>query len=197
MSAYGDVTRISTRSGITYADLGLADDDALASLVADLNEQASETIDLYCGRDFGLHEAVTEKHDGNGREKIRLDGFPVVSVTSVTLGGAALTEDTDYAILDDTGILERIDYGVWTTGKRNLTVVYTYGYNAAPGAIVGIVEDMVAGALTHAARNRTAKGASSMSMDGFSVAYSELSRLMVLAPEQMQTLDRYRPIGGA
>ena len=197
MSAYGDVTRTLTRSGITYADLGLADEAALASLVADLNEQASETIDLYCGRDFGLHEAVTEKHDGNGRERIRLDGYPIISVTSVTLGGTALTEDTDYAILDDAGILERIDYGTWTEGKRNLVVVYTYGYSAAPGAIVGIVEDMVAGALTHAARNRTAKGASSMSMDGFSVAYTELSRLMVLAPEQMQILDRYRVAGGA
>ena len=197
MSAYGDATRISTRSGITYADLGLADEAALASLVADLNEQASETIDLYCGRDFGLHEDVTEKHDGNGRERIRLDGYPIISVTSVTLGGTALTEDADYAILDDAGILERIDYGVWTVGKRNLVVVYSYGYSAAPGAIVGIVEDMVAGALTHAARNRATKGASSMSMDGYSVAYSELSRLMGLAPEQMQTLDRYRPIGGA
>ncbi len=46
MSAYGDVTRTLTRSGITYADLGLADEAALTSLAADLIEQASETVDL-------------------------------------------------------------------------------------------------------------------------------------------------------
>ena len=94
-------------------------------------------------------------------------------------------------------MLERIDGGVWSAGRRNLIIVYSYGYATTPPAIVGIVEDLVAGALTHAARNVATKGASSMSMDGYSVAYSELSRLMVLAPEQMQTLDRYRPIGGA
>jgi len=196
MSAYGDVTRTLTRSGITYADLGLADEAALASLVADLNEQASETIDLYCGRDFGLHEAVTEKHDGNGRERIRLRGWPVVSVASVAVGGGSLTEDLEYEV-DAAGILERVDGATWPVGRRNVSVTYSYGYATPPGAIAGVVEDLVAGALTHAARNRAVKGASSMSMDGYSVAYSELSRLMVLAPEQMQVLDRYRVIGGA
>lgn len=196
MSAYGDVTRTLTRSGITYADLGLESEAALASLVEDLIEQASDTIDTYCERDFALHEAVTERLDGNGRERIRLAGHPLVSVTSVTLGSTPL-DSASYEVRSGAGILERIDRGVWSAGRRNLTIVYTYGFTTPPAAITGIVEDLVAGALTHAARNRATKGASSMSMDGYSVAYSELSRLMVLAPEQMQALDRYRPIGGA
>ena len=196
MSAYGDVTRTLTRSGITYADLGLESEAALASLTDDLIEQASDTIDTYCERDFALHEAVTERLDGNGRERIRLAGHPLVSVTSVTLSNALL-DSASYEVRPGAGILERIDRGVWPAGRRNIAVVYTYGFTTPPAAITGIVEDLVAGALTHAARNRATKGASSMSMDGYSVAYSELSRLMVLAPEQMQTLDRYRPIGGA
>ena len=196
MSAYGDVTRTLTRSGITYADLGLESEAALASLTDDLIEQASDTIDTYCERDFALHEAVTERLDGNGRERIRLAGHPLVSVTSVTLG-STLLDSASYEVRPGAGILERIDRGVWPAGRRNIAVVYTYGFTTPPAAITGIVEDLVAGALTHAARNRATKGASSMSMDGYSVAYSELSRLMVLAPEQMQTLDRYRPIGGA
>jgi len=196
MSAYGDVTRTLTRSGITYADLGLESEAALASLTDDLIEQASDILDTYCERDFALHEAVTERLDGNGRERIRLAGHPLVSVTSVTLGSTPL-DSTSYEVRPGAGILERIDGGVWSAGRRNLTIVYSYGYATTPPAIVGIVEDLVAGALTHAARNVATKGASSMSMDGYSVAYSELSRLMVLAPEQMQTLDRYRPIGGA
>ena len=196
MSAYGDVTRTLTRSGITYADLGLESEAALASLVEDLIEQASDVVDTYCGRDFALHEAVTERLDGNGRERIRLAGHPLVSVTSVTLG-STLLDSASYEVRPGAGILERIDRGVWPAGRRNIAVVYTYGFTTPPAAITGIVEDLVAGALTHAARNRATKGASSMSMDGYSVAYSELSRLMVLAPEQMQALDRYRPIGGA
>ena len=196
MSAYGDVTRTLTRSGITYADLGLESEAALASLVEDLIEQASGIIDTYCERDFALHEAVTERLDGNGRERIRLAGHPLLSITSVTLG-STLLDSALYEVRPGAGILERIDGGVWSAGRRNLTIVYSYGYATTPPAITGIVEDLVAGALTHAARNRATKGASSMSMDGYSVAYSELSRLMVLAPEQMQTLDRYRPIGGA
>jgi hypothetical protein len=190
------VTRTLTRSGIPYADLGLESEAALASLVEDLIGQASDILDTYCERDFALHEAETERLDGNGRERIRLAGHPLLSVTSVTLG-STLLDSASYEVRPGAGILERIDGGVWSAGRRNLTIVYSYGFTTPPAAITGIVEDLVAGALTHAARNRATKGASSMSMDGYSVAYSELSRLMVLAPEQMQTLDRYRPIGGA
>lgn len=197
MSAYGDVTRTLTRSGITYADLGLESEAALASLVEDLIEQASGIVDQYCGRDFDHYADVSERHDGSGRRRLRLKGWPIIAVTSVEVGGTALTEGLEYETVPDPGILERIDGLVWPAGLRNVSVVYSHGYVSPPAAITGIVEDLVAGALTHAARNRATKGASSMSMDGYSVAYSELSRLMGLAPEQMQTLDRYRPIGGA
>ena len=197
MSAYGDVTRTLTRSGITYADLGLESEAALASLTNDLIEQASSIVDQHCGRDFALHKDVAERYDGSGRRRLRLKGWPIISVTSVAVGGTALTEGLEYEAVPDPGILERIDGLVWPAGLRNVSVVYSHGYVSPPGAIVSIVEDLVVGALTHAARNVATKGASSMSMDGYSVAYSELSRLIVLAPEQMQTLDRYRPIGGA
>lgn len=197
MTAYGDVARTLTRSGITYADLGLVDTAALVSLAADLNEQASETVDLYCGRDFMLHEDVAERYDGSGRLRLPLRGWPIISVASVAVGGVALAEGVNYEGLPGAGILERVDGAVWPVGLRNVSIVYSYGYTAAPGAITGIVEDLVIGALTHAARNRAVKGASSMSMDGYSVAYSELSRLMALAPEQVGTLDRYRAVGAA
>lgn len=197
MSAYGDVPRTLTRSGITYADLGLADEAALTSLAADLIEQASETVDLYCGRDFALHEDVAERYDGSGRRRLRLRGHPIVAVASVAVGGVSLTEDLEYEVDTGPGILERIDGATWPVGLRNVSIVYSYGYVVTPGAIAGVVEDLVIGALTHVARNRAAKGASSMSMDGYSVAYSELSRLMALAPEQVGTLDRYRAVGAA
>jgi len=197
MSAYGDPTRTLTRSGITYADLALVDDDALASLVEDLIGQASDIVDQYCGRDFANHVDTSERYDGTGRPRLRLKGWPILSVTSVEVGGAALTEGTEFEVVAGSGILERIDGAVWPAGLRNVSVVYSHGYVSPPGAIVSIVEDIVVGALTHAARNAAVKGASSMSMDGYSVAYSELSRLMGLVPEQMQILDRHRAAGAA
>jgi len=197
MGMYGDVAMIRTRSGITPEDLALADEAALAALIGHLAVQASDDVDTYCGRDFGLHEDVAERYDGTGRDRLMLRGRPIVSVASVEVDGVALTEGIEYEVLEGPGILERIDGTPWRRGRRNVVVTYSHGYTSPPGAIVSIVEDLVVGALTHAARNRATKGASSMSMDGYSVAYSELSRLMVLAPEQMQTLDRYRPIGGA
>ena len=195
MSAYGDVTRVLTRSGITYADLGLESEAALASLTEDLIEQTSSIVDQYCGRDFALHEDVAERYDGTGRDRLMLRGRPIVSVASVEVDGVALTDGIEYEVHEGPGILERIDGTPWRRGRRNVVVTYSHGYTSPPGAIVGVVEDLVAGALTHAARNHATKGASSMSMDGYSVAYSELSRLMVLAPEQMQILDRYRAAG--
>ncbi len=195
MSAYGDPARTLTRSGITYADLGLVDEASLASLVEDLIEQASDSVDLYCGRDFALHEGVAERYDGTGRDRLMLRGRPIVSVASVEVDGVTLADGDEYVVLEGPGILERVDGTPWRRGRRNVVVSYSHGYTTPPAAIAGIVEDLVAGALTHAARNHATKGASSMSMDGYSVAYSELSRLMVLAPEQMQILDRYRAAG--
>ena len=196
-TAYGDAGRIRTKAGIASADLGLADEAALASLIADLIEQASDVVDTYCGRDFALHEDVAERYDGTGRDRLMLRGRPVISVTSVEVDGVPLADGDEYVVLEGPGILERVDGTPWRRGRRNVVVSYSHGYATPPGAIVGVVEDLAAGALGHAARNHATKGASSMSMDGYSVAYSELSRLMVLAPEQTVILDRYRAAGGA
>ncbi len=196
MSAYGDTARTLTRSGITYADLGLVDEAALTSLAADLIEQASETVDLYCGRDFGLHEAVTERYNGNGRERIRLDGYPIISVASVTLGGTPL-DSASYEVRPGAGILERIDGGVWSAGRRNIAVVYSYGYATTPPAIARIVEGMVVAALV-ATKKRVSVGAvSSISMDGYSVSYDRITGNLDLTDEWTQILDRYRVVGSA
>jgi hypothetical protein len=190
---YGDATRIQTRSGVLYSDLGLADEAALTSLIGDLNDQASDLIDSYCGRDFAQHTDVEETHDGTGRRTLRLDGYPVIGVTSVTIDGTATT---DYTVRDAAGILSRT-YQVWPVGQDNVVVVYSHGYASPPPAIVAVTEDMVVSALVHAAKNRTTKGANSLSMDGFSVSYSEVAGQMILTPEIVQALSRFRATGGA
>lgn len=190
---YGDATRISTRSGVTYSDLGLASSSDLTALIGDLNDQASDLIDSYCGRDFIEHEDAEETYDGNGRRTMRLRGYPVIDVTSVSIDGTATSE---YSIRTDTGILSRT-YDTWPRGQDNLEIVYSYGYASPPAAIVAVAEDLIVSALIHAARDRTTKGAVSLSMDGFSASYTEVAGQMYLSPEIMRILDRWRVIGGA
>lgn len=191
---YGDVDRTIQRSGVTHTSLRLPDAAALQTLTTTVLVQVSSQIDAYCDRDFAVHE-ITETRNGTGRSTFRLLHYPVIEIDTLTADGVVLTEGTDY-VVSRSGIVERIGT-TWRQARRNIEITYTYGYETTPAAVVGICEDIVANALGNVARNVAAKGASSMSMDGYSVAYSELSRVAMLAPEQTAILDRYRRIGGA
>jgi hypothetical protein len=196
---YGDTARIKRLANVTYSDLGLADDEVLNTFIGDLNDQASEIVDDYCGRDFGLHGTetapVVAKLNGNGRRTIRLPGFPVVSVVSVSVDGTILTEGKEYDVILESGILERIDRGIWMPGRRNIVVKYVYGYESPPKSIARIVEGMVVAALV-ATKKRVSVGAvSSISMDGYSVSYDRITGNLDLTDEWMQILDRYRVVG--
>jgi hypothetical protein len=198
---YGDTARIKHLANVTYSDLGLADDEVLNTFIGDLNDQASEIVDDYCGRDFGLHGTetapVVAKLNGNGRRTIRLPGFPVVSVVSVSVDGTILTEGKEYDVILESGILERIDRGIWMPGRRNIVVKYVYGYESPPKSIARIVEGMVVAALV-ATKKRVSVGAvSSISMDGYSVSYDRITGNLDLTDEWMQILDRYRVVGSA
>lgn len=196
---YGDTARIKHLANVTYSDLGLADEETLEMFISDLNDQASEIVDDYCGRDFGLHGTetapVVAKLNGNGRRTIRLPGFPVVSVVSVSVDGTILTEGKEYDVILESGILERIDRGIWMPGRRNIVVKYVYGYESPPKSIARIVEGMVVAALV-ATKKRVSVGAvSSISMDGYSVSYDRITGNLDLTDEWMQILDRYRVVG--
>jgi hypothetical protein len=198
---YGDTARIKHLANVTYSDLGLADDEVLNTFIGDLNDQASEIVDDYCGRDFGLHGTetapVVAKLNGNGRRTIRLPGFPVVSVVSVSVDGTILTEGKEYDVILESGILERIDRGIWMPGRRNIVVKYVYGYESPPKSIARIVEGMVVAALV-ATKKRVSVGAvSSISMDGYSVSYDRITGNLDLTDEWTQILDRYRVVGSA
>jgi len=199
MGGYGGAAQVKILSGITYTDLGLTGDTALDEYIDDLNAQASEIVDDYCGRDFGLHgtpEApVRVRLDGTGRNTIGLPGYPVISVVSVTLDGTPLTEGKEFDVISTSGILERIDHGIWRRGNRNITVEYIYGYTTPPNAVKRIVEGMVSAALRETKRYREVGGVSSISMDGYSVSYDRIAGNLDLTEDWMRILDRYRVVG--
>ncbi len=118
-------------------------DEALASLRATgfaSDAAALEQLDWLCtmatdavARDLGrkvTRTTVTETHDG-GRNHIVLRSGPVLSVTSVTEGGTAVT---DYVLDDTAGLLHRgaDGYGCWALGRRNVSVTYVAGWTNPP-----------------------------------------------------------------
>lgn len=210
---YADTTRVKERSSVGPKDLALTDrsdsdttvdEDDLDELIGELAAQAKETIDSYCQRDFEHHTGYTETLDGNDRQSIRLTGYPVISVTSVKVGDSTL-DSADYRVRKDSpawagenaGILERKG-AVWPSGWDNVEVTYEWGYTSPPGSVAQVAEELVVDALRAAVANeKGAKGgATSISMDGFSVSFSESLTKLVgqLTPEQKAQLDAHRRV---
>jgi len=110
-------------------------DDTLSEFVLDTAEDVI--------RDYLEHEPLetefTERYDGNNGEALILTGHPVIEITTVTESNISLaddtavelTEDIDYAVDYEKGILYRIAT-VWKMGVQNISVEYKYGQATVP-----------------------------------------------------------------
>ena len=123
--------------------------------VLDLADWADEYIERETGFRFASHVA-TFTLDGRGTDVLTLPQ-PVISLTSVTVGGTAMVEGTDYVAMkrrppgpDDrrwprliiplpsasSSFLSGATLaGVWTKGTQNVVVAGTFGYTRLQGAV--------------------------------------------------------------
>ncbi len=134
LSAHALTTVGTVKSFIGIPASDLTKDSLLESLV----NAVSERIEKYCSRHFEK-ATYTEYHRGHERQRLLLNQYPIVSVTSVELNGSVLAS-TEYEIEDaDAGILFRETgwpwkgYNVGLVGEpgvstRNIKVVYVAGY---------------------------------------------------------------------
>jgi len=112
------------------------DDDLLETLI----EAATKKAEDHCGRAF-VRRTITEMHIGDGSQMLKLYKQPVVDVTSVSVGGVALTSWS-----------ERLSIGriyhlvVWPLDYE-IEVVYQAGYGADRDAAQLLVPDAVAAVL--------------------------------------------------
>lgn len=123
------------------------DDDLLEILVA----AATKKCEDFCGRAF-IQRAITENRIGDGGQRLILNKRPVNTLTSVTLAGTALVEDTDYTLFDDEGVLMRplaasewSDYPArvnWTETSK-IVIVYNAGYASTRSATQALVPEAV------------------------------------------------------
>ena len=129
---------LSANAMITVADLGLYTSGSIPGGVAPntvqkeaLIEAASDYIRSYCDRDF-MKQAYTEYYRPGG-QRLTLNHYPVVSITSITIDETAIGTD-DYTLIDaKNGIIE-FDYYIEDDDLSEIYVSYTAGYSISPAA---------------------------------------------------------------
>lgn len=75
--------------------------------------------------------------DGTGRARLLIPHFPIVSVSSLAENDVELTENTQFLISPDDGVILRISGGLtvgfpkanWAEGNRNIVISYIAGYS--------------------------------------------------------------------
>ena len=181
---FGEVSSVIAQSGVSPGDLeGINDQTALESFIEDRLTGASNEVEEFCNRTFREPVEYTETREGNQSDTLQLRHYPVTEVVEVDARGENI-DVSDVSIVQrrgfqnrNTGILKR-DPGrrprsnVWRTG-RQYEVTYMAGWEDPPGVVGSVVEDMVIAGLREAIGSNAyaEEGASSVSMDGFSVTY--------------------------
>lgn len=203
---YADAATVKELSGVSANDLNnIANSSELDSLISKLNDRAKSVIDEYCQRDFGEHAGETVKVDGNGRTELSLpqqaagDGlyYPIINLSSVKLNGSSL-DASDYRIKPQPNALSNRNAGVierkharWPKGWENIEVTLDWGYSSPPEEVKSIAESLIVDQLLNAAQASKSSGAESVSMDGYSVSFSQRMRLN---EEHQQRLNNFRRV---
>jgi hypothetical protein len=111
-----------------------ADDILLASMIS----QISRAICTYLNRPFVLPRDVVDMFDGNGRVKVQLRHWPVVSVASVSIDGRLIpraTSESDSGWILEAGAdappgamqMLMLRGGVFPRGWQNVSIAYRAG----------------------------------------------------------------------
>lgn len=131
LSAHALTTVAAVKEYLRISSTDTTNDNSLERQI----NAVSEFIERFCDRHFEK-TTYTHKFRGNGRQKLLLNQYPILSVTSVKVDGS---DATDYEILGEEGILYRENLWPWSgyraglvgdpIGSRpNIEVVYTAGY---------------------------------------------------------------------
>jgi len=136
LATYGDV------EGVLGIDLGTTDQTNCTNLLIPTVEDA---VANYIGYNPNYSASITEKFDGDKTEDIFLRRSPIISITSVTEDGNALTEgnENDYVTYANLGRLRKVGREKWSSAKlQNITVVYKAGYSDSEGTAEDVPKDI-------------------------------------------------------
>jgi hypothetical protein len=105
-------------------------------------EDAESEIDRICNTKFAS-TSVTEYYDGNDMRTLILRHFPVISVTSLSIRGTAITVATKlhvYTGMEGAGKITLDSEAEVSTFEsdvdpKQITIAYTYGYASVPAIV--------------------------------------------------------------
>lgn len=130
-------------SGAT-ATAGLNDDDLLGKLVT----RASTLFNTECNRPTGLlQQTVTEKRNGNGNDILVPYNWPITAVSALYLNNnltAASSDGIAAGYLFADRALYLVGGLVFTSGRLNVSLSYTFGYSVIPYDVTQAVAELVA-----------------------------------------------------
>lgn len=106
-------------------------------------DAATDLAEGFVGQVLGRRTITSEKHSGSNYDHIKIRKPSILSVTSLTENGVALTQDTDYVVdptgqriyrIATNGLFSNHYYGYWAQGVNNVVVTYVAGFTLAPAA---------------------------------------------------------------
>lgn len=176
--------------------LGIVIDSSLNGYIDTLIASAQGYIELYTDREFTVADADTTRYfDGNGLTTLNIDDLR--EVTSVTVDGVALTNNTDYFLLpykdtvktqiklsqpstrlnSNSRISSSSPY-VFEEAQRNIVIVGKFGYSVtAPDPIKTACMSIVASYLKQNISDKDLKEVNSESLGDYSVSYSKTTEI--------------------
>lgn len=163
---------LKQRLGITHD----RQDGQLQTLIAGV----SAAVEAYLGRKL-LAANYTERHNGNGKNRLVLHQYPVLSVSQVKINGRVI-DDWD----NDDWLLIRLNG--FAKGIRNVEIKYRAGYETLPA-------DIQEAALLIAAQRMNElenKGVQSKTLAGETISFSSFSQTGGMPPAAFAILQEYR-----
>lgn len=145
-----------------------------------LLDGVSAAVEAFIGRKLEAADFV-ERYNGNGKNRLVLEQWPVISVSSVKINGRAV-DDWDF----DNWLLIR--HACFAQGIRNVEVSYRAGYETMPADI----QEAVLIIATQRLNEIENKGVQSKSLAGETISFSSFSQSGGIPPSAYAILTEYK-----
>jgi uncharacterized phiE125 gp8 family phage protein len=101
------------------------------TLVISLINSASDEVESIIGGPV-INKTLTERIDGTSQPSLFVPKVPLFDVVSVSLDGADISSQVDFY---EDGEVFRTDGGVFTSGRKNVSITYVAGHGADKNSI--------------------------------------------------------------
>lgn len=133
-------------------------------------------------------QAFSERYDGTGGCRLLLRQYPVIAVSSVTVGQILVPQSPDYVaggwVADEYGVTLVGGAYSFCRGRQNVLVSYSAGFVSAPADVTQAAKTICAAWY----RRRSHLDQESQSLEGQNIRFAATD----IPPEALAVVDRYR-----